>query len=72
LTTLPTGWQVAQIGDFNGDHIDDVLLRNPTTGQITDWLGNSDHSGAFIDNTAHAAATVATVWHVEPQHTALL
>jgi hypothetical protein len=66
LTSLPTGFQVAQIGDFNGDGIDDVLMRNPTTGQITDWLGNPNGSGAFIDNTAHAAATVASSWHVEP------
>jgi hypothetical protein len=72
LATLPTGFQVAQIGDFNHDGVNDVLLRNPTTGQITDWLGNPNGSGAFVDNTAHAAATVATAWHVEPQHTALL
>jgi hypothetical protein len=62
--TLSVGFQVAAIGDYNGDGIDDILLRNSATGQITDWLGTA--TGGFVDNSAHAAATVATSWHVEP------
>ena len=32
-----TDWQVAGIGDFNGDGTDDILWRNPTTGQVDEW-----------------------------------
>jgi hypothetical protein len=64
-TTLATNWQVAAIGDYNGDGIDDILWRDTTTGQVTNWLGNP--SGGFADNSAHAATTVDTHWHVQPQ-----
>ena len=31
-------WQVAAIGDFNGDTRDDLLLRH-SDGTIVEWLG---------------------------------
>jgi hypothetical protein len=40
-------WQVAGIGDFNGDHRADILWRK-NDGTITDWLGQAN--GAFADN----------------------
>jgi hypothetical protein len=64
--TLSTAWQVAEIGDFNGDGIDDILWRNTSTGQTTDWLGHANGDGGFIDNSAHAAATVDLHWQVQP------
>jgi len=66
-TTLSTDWQVAAIGDYNGDGTHDILWRNTTTGDVTDWLGTA--TGGFADNSAHASSTVDTHWHVQPQET---
>lgn len=67
----PTGvgseWKIAEIGDFNGDGVDDILWRN-TNGQVTEWLGNANGNGGFTDNSAHASTSLATSWHVEPDH----
>jgi FG-GAP-like repeat len=59
---LGAGWHVAGIGDFNRDGYSDILLRNSTTGQVTDWLGTV--RGGFVDNTAHSSATLSTDWQV--------
>lgn len=40
-------WIVSGIGDFNGDGIDDVLLKNTADGGVATWL---------LDNTAKCAA----------------
>jgi len=58
---VPTSWQVAGIGDFNGDGHDDVLWRSDT-GVITDWLGSN--SGAFTSNYARSAVNVSADWHI--------
>ena len=58
----PTSWSVAAVGDYNGDGRDDILWRNDS-GQVTDWLANSN--GSFTDNSSHASAFVPTSWHVE-------
>ena len=63
--TLPSGWSVAGTGDYNGDGIDDVLLRN-TNGTITEWLGTSN--GGFSWN-ANATYALDNSWHVQPQET---
>ncbi|HEX6410061.1 MAG TPA: VCBS repeat-containing protein, partial [Sphingomicrobium sp.] len=63
-TTIPTSWQVEGIGDFNGDGRDDLLWRNGSTGQTTDWLGQAN--GSFIGNDANAFSTIATNWQVQP------
>jgi hypothetical protein len=47
---IPTGWSVVGIGDFNGDGIDDILLRD-ASGQLTDWLGLAD--AYFVDNATN-------------------
>ena len=54
-------WQVAGIGDFNGDHRDDILWRN-VDGRITDWLGNA--SGGFTPNSANFYTSVGADWTV--------
>jgi hypothetical protein len=35
---VPSDWQVAGTGDFNGDGFDDILWRN-ISGEVTNWLG---------------------------------
>lgn len=59
---LSTAWHVAEIGDFNGDGIDDILWRNDN-GDVTNWLGQSN--GSFVANSP-ANAHVDTTWHVQP------
>jgi hypothetical protein len=59
---VATNWQVVSTGDYNGDGIDDILWRDTNTGQMTDWLGNSN--GGFAQNSAHFSELVATNWHV--------
>jgi len=59
--TLPAGWDVAGVGDFNGDGRDDLLLRHDN-GTITDWLGQAN--GGFLSNHAAANYPLATAWDV--------
>ena len=61
-SAIAAEWQVAGVGDFNGDHRDDILWRNSTTGQIADWLGTA--SGGFTGNGANSASAISTDWHV--------
>jgi hypothetical protein len=61
-SVIAAEWQVAGVGDFNGDHRDDILWRNSTTGQIADWLGTP--SGGFTGNGANSASAISTDWHV--------
>jgi hypothetical protein len=54
-------WQVAGIGDFNGDGRDDVLWRN-INGALSNWLGTQ--TGGFVINDPNAFAMVPTDWYV--------
>ena len=65
-TTVATSWQVEAIGDFNGDGRDDLLWRNGSTGQTTDWLGQAN--GSFAGNDANALSVIATSWQVQPDN----
>ena len=58
---VPTAWQIAGTGDFNGDGRDDILWRN-TDGQISNWLATA--AGGYTQNNANAAAVVPIAWHV--------
>lgn len=53
-------------GDFNGDGRDDLLWRNGSTGQTTDWLGQAN--GSFVGNDANALSVIATSWQVQPDN----
>jgi hypothetical protein len=61
-TRVPLAWQVAGVGDFNGDGSSDILWRNSSTGAMSDWTGMSN--GGFHDNAANAYTNVPTSWHV--------
>jgi Ca2+-binding RTX toxin-like protein len=58
---VPLHWKVAAVGDFNGDHRDDILWRNEN-GQITNWLGLAN--GGFSDNFSNACATAGNDWTI--------
>ena len=49
---------MAGVGDFNGDGASDVLLENPSTGQIGAWLINN-YLPSWVGFSTEAAS-----WHV--------
>lgn len=59
---VPFEWHVAGLGDFNGDHMDDILWRRDD-GQIRTWLAAPD--GSFVDNSAASTVGVPRDWHIE-------
>lgn len=58
ITTVPTTWSVAGVGDFNGDDDADIFWRN-ADGSLALWLMN----GATIGTNA-SIAPVPPVWIV--------
>ena len=60
--TVPTSWQVAGTGDFNGDGRDDVAWRNQN-GTFTTWSGQAN--GGFLSNDANAMSVVPDFWLVD-------
>ena len=63
FASVPTGWQVVAVGDYNGDGFDDILWRSDS-GQLSNWLGTE--GGGFTNNDANAFAAAPTSWHVQP------
>ena len=59
--SVPVGWTVAGVGDFNGDTKSDILWRN-SSGTVTNWLGTA--SGGFVGNLANASDTVTSNWQI--------
>ena len=37
---VPTNWQIAETGDFNGDRKSDILWRDMNGGTVAIWLIN--------------------------------
>ena len=56
------GWNGVGIGDFDGDHRDDILWRNDQ-GTVREWLGQAD--GSFAGNISHVDLQPVTLWHVQ-------
>jgi hypothetical protein len=59
---LDNDWQIVGVGDFNGDTIDDIVIRN-SQGWVTDWLGTAN--GSFTNNGANFSTFISTNWHVQ-------
>ena len=55
-------WQVAGVGDFNGDGRTDILWRNSTTGDTEIWLANANSSP--VSFTALSAFSVGLDWGI--------
>ncbi len=53
----PAAWQVAGIGDFNGDGTPDVLWHNQSTGSVVAWLVNKNGVVTGTPNLGSADST---------------
>ncbi|HUQ06061.1 MAG TPA: M4 family metallopeptidase [Kofleriaceae bacterium] len=50
--TIEPPWQVAAIGDFNGDRVSDILWRRTDTGRMTVWMMKGAlRPDTFLDGT---------------------
>ncbi len=54
-------WQVAGVGDFNGDGRDDLVWRN-ANGTTTSWLGQAN--GGFVSNAGVFSQPVGNDWSI--------
>jgi hypothetical protein len=54
--------QIASVGDFNGDAIDDILFRD-STGHIFDFLGTP--SGGYINNGDNSFVALSTTTQIQ-------
>jgi peptidyl-Asp metalloendopeptidase len=44
-----TDWQVAAIGDYNGDGYSDILWRNPLNGANSIWEMNASGGHSIVN-----------------------
>ena len=53
LAETDLNWQVAGVGDFNGDGRADILWRNSSTGENYIWLMNgTTNTGGYLRTQA--------------------
>jgi hypothetical protein len=57
---VPTEWQIAQMGDVNGDGQADVIWRHGTSGTVAVWLMN----GVTITSTGFPGSA-STAWQIQ-------
>ena len=65
VRTVSLDWDVAAIGDYDGDGVDDILWRNDN-GAVSNWLGNGN-GYQFTINDANALTQVSNDWQVVDQ-----
>jgi hypothetical protein len=51
--SMPTGYQVAGVGDFTGGGTDDILWYNGSTGDTQEWLLNNGGWDGTVDLGTH-------------------
>jgi hypothetical protein len=57
-----TDWQIAALGDFNGNGATDILWRNPTTGQMDGWvLKDGQYAGSMSFGSVDSAYQAAGI-----------
>jgi hypothetical protein len=54
-------WQVAGVGDFNGDGNDDVVWRNRSTGVNTIWRSAVAATTQAVAGVSHLAWNIAAI-----------
>ncbi|MCU0551775.1 MAG: VCBS repeat-containing protein [Leptolyngbya sp. Prado105] len=65
-TSWRTGWEIIGIGDFNGDLLDDLAWRNPTSGEVGVWLMGREASGQRLlaGGGVFSGMTVTSDWQL--------
>lgn len=61
-STVDRSWKVADIGDYNGDGVSDLLWRH-SSGVVTTWQGHAD--GSFTDTYATNGRFIPLDWQVQ-------
>lgn len=61
-TNIGASWNVAGVGDFNGDGRSDIWWRD-SDGTILDWLGQAN--GGFVSNVTVASHAGDIAWQIE-------
>ncbi|MFL6733191.1 MAG: FG-GAP repeat domain-containing protein [Sphingomicrobium sp.] len=64
FVNVSNDWQIAGVGDYDGDGRDDLLWRNVDSGAVSDWLATE--TGGWIINDPVAYADVSTDWTILP------
>ena len=68
--TLPSGWSIAGVGDYDGSGKSDILLLNPSNGTLMDWTMDGSIVTAMNDLTYQGNATsVPAGWSIEENPT---
>jgi len=61
LPAVGTDWQVADVGDFNGDGRSDIVWRNVNSGDVQLWLAQAGPTASF---TAKDLGAVGADWQI--------
>src|SRR5262249_7318482 len=59
-SAVPSAWQIAGVGDVDGDGRADLVWRHTQTGDVAGWLMH----GATVVQSAVVASGVPLAWHI--------